>query len=159
MSCPADVPKFDFAGQEFYGRLHSCHDADTFNVVTEMFGKLYKLTVRVLGIDSAEIRTKDLKEKALAIKARDFVAAWALPNKFHVGGNHTEKEIKTALQETPVIVYVKCEKNDLYGRALAYVYKNSTDTESISDLLINGGFVDAYGGKTKLRSWDAAPKS
>lgn len=152
--CPADVPKFDFAGQSFFARLSSLYDADTYWVVTDVFDKLYKLNIRVLGIDSAEMKTKDPVEKALAMKARDYVAAWALPSEFHVGGNHTEKDIKLALQKTPVIVYVKCQGNDLYGRCLAHVYKDDgEDAQSISDLLIQENLVDAYQGGTKVRSW------
>ena len=151
--CPATVPKFDFQGQAFYGRLVKLYDADTVTIVTELFDKLYTFNIRLLEIDTPEIKSKDPKEKALAVKARDCVAAWALPSKFKIGGNYTEAEIKAALRDTPVVVFVRCEKNDLYGRCLAHLYKDSDDEQSVSQLLIQQGLADPYHGETKLRSW------
>lgn len=153
LDCPAVVPKFDFEGQAFYARLVKVYDADSVTIVTELFGKLYSFNVRLLEIDTPEMKAKDPKEKALAIRARDCVAAWALPGRFEVGGGHTENEIKAALRETPVVVFVRCQKNDLYGRCLAHLYKDNADEQSVSQLLIQNGLADPYYGKTKLRSW------
>lgn len=154
-ACPKDIPEFNFAGQNFYARVIGLHDADSLKVCFDVSGKLYKMMTRLEGIDSAEIRSKDPKEKALAVRARDYVAAWCMPNKFSVGGNYTEKELVAALWEDPVIVYLKCGEMDKFGRILTEFYKDDVEPHSLNKLLRDNGFVDSYDGGSKQRTWDA----
>ena len=157
-ACPKDVPEFNFAGQSFYARVIGLHDADSLKVVLNVSGKLYKIMTRLEGIDAPEMRTKDPKEKALSIRARDYVAAWAMPDKFHVGGNYTEKELVAALWETPVIVYIKCGETEKFGRLLCEMFKNDVDPHSLNMLLKQNGFADSYDGGKKERTWDVPQK-
>lgn len=153
-ACPKDVPEFNFAGQNFFARVIGLHDGDSLKICLEVGGKLDKIMTRLEGIDTPEIRSKDPKEKALAIRARDYVAAWAMPDKFKVGGNYTEKELVAALWETPVIVYIKCGETEKYGRIISKFYKDDIEPHSLNELLKQNGFADSYDGGHKSRTWD-----
>lgn len=153
-ACPKNVPQFDLAGQNFYARLIGLHDGDSLRVAFDMNGKLCQIMTRLNGIDTPEIRSKNAQEKALAVRARDYVAAWAMPDKFRVGGNYTEKELVTALWNEPVIVYLKCGPLDKYARLIAEFYKDETEHHSLNKLLRDNGFADSYEGGTKSRTWD-----
>lgn len=153
-ACPKDVPEFNLAGQKFYARVIGLHDADSIKVCFDVAGKLYKMMTRLEGIDTPEIRTKDAAEKALAIRARDFAAEWAMPHKFKVGGAYSEKELVNALWTDPVIVYLKCGEMDKYGRLIANIYKDDVDPHSLNSLLQQNGFADKYDGGKKERTWD-----
>ena len=154
--CTVDknVPLFNFDGQSFYARVIGIHDGDSVKVCLDVGGKLYKMMTRLEGIDTPEIRSKDPKEKALAIRARDYVAAWAMPDKFKVGGDYTEKELVTALWEDPVIVYLKCGELDKFGRLLCEMFKDDIEPNSLNELLLENGFADGYDGGRKDRTWD-----
>lgn len=154
LACPHDVPVYNLSGQHLWCRLLEMHDSDSLKVVIEINNKLYKVMTRLVGIDTPEIRTKDEREKTLAIASRDRTAAWALPDHFHVGGKYSEKRLKEVFWQTPVILFIKCHESDKYGRLLATVYKSAEDTESLNDVLIREGYADVYMGGTKLRSWD-----
>lgn len=153
-NCPRDVPRFDFAGQSFWVRLENLHDGDSPCVVLELNSKLYKMMTRLIGIDTPEIRTKDLEEKKLAVAARNRAANWALPERFQVDGVYSEKEIKQILAETPVLLWMKCREFDKFGRSLVKLFKDATEDACLNDMLLAEGHGDAYEGGTKLRSWD-----
>ncbi len=153
-ACPKDVPEFNLAGQSFYARVIGLHDADSLKVAFEVSGKLYKMMTRLEGIDAPEIRSKDAEEKALAIRARDFAAAWTMPEKFQVGGNYSEKELVNALWTDPVIVYLRCGEMDKYARLLCQIFRDDVDPDSLNSLLQQKGFADAYDGGKKKRTWD-----
>ena len=155
-NCPADVPVFNLAGQAMYARLLEIHDGDSPKLVIEVAGKLYKVMTRLVGVDTPEINSKDPKEKALAVRARNYVANWAMPDRFHEGGTYTEKDIKGALWRTAVIVYVKCGAQDKYGRLLAELYTSCPSderSESLNERLVEQGYGDSYDGGRKTRSW------
>lgn len=154
LACSPDVPRFDFAGQSFWVRLHSIHDGDTVCIVTEIDSKMYRMTTRLMGIDTPEIRTKDLNEKKLAIAARNRVASWALPEHFQVDGVYTEKEIKQVLAQNPVLLWMKCRETEKWGRTLAELFKDSEMTDCINYILIKEGYGDVYEGGRKARTWD-----
>ena len=48
----------------------SCYDGDTVHAVMDVFGKLFKFHCRLNGIDTPEIKTRNMKEKAHAVMAR-----------------------------------------------------------------------------------------
>ena len=154
-ACPKDVPEFNFAGQNFYARVIGIHDGDSLKVCFDVGGKLYKMMTRLAGIDAPEIRSKDPKEKALAVRARDYVAAWAMPDKFKVGGEYAEKDLVNALWTDPIIVYLKCGELDRYARLLCEMFKDNVDAHSLNSLLKQNGFADGYLGGHKERTWDA----
>lgn len=144
---PEDLPEFGKLHGRRQARLLETHDGDTMKVAIVKGGKAHKVTIRVLGIDTPEVRSKDPAEKAAGIRARNFVAAWALPDRFAVDGVYGESALKAAYAETPVMLEVDFKGTEKFGRNLALVYKPGCQT-SLSDLLIaNGHAVEYDGGK------------
>jgi endonuclease YncB( thermonuclease family) len=47
------------------------------------------------------------------------------------------------------LVWIKCDKNDKYGRTLVTVYRRRGDTLSVNDKMLSSGVVNAYNGRTK----------
>ena len=58
---------FSLNGMKTYARLVDLYDGDTGKVVFKLFDRYYKFIVRINGIDTAELHSKNklLKEKAL----------------------------------------------------------------------------------------------
>ena len=103
---------------------------DTFraniNELPDIVGK--NIAIRILGIDTPEIKGKCKKEKTLAIKARDFA--------------------RKALFNAEVVI-VKNLKRDKYFRLLADVYFDNTN---LASALLENGLAVSYSGKKKS-SW------
>lgn len=105
------------------------YDGDTITVVTAFPWEpkvAYRFSVRILGIDTPEKRTKDEDEKYVANIAQKFVADRIL-NKF---------------------VTLKNISLDKYGRLLADVYEGESNI-SISDELVKNRLAVKYDGGTK----------
>ena len=101
-----------------------CYDADTIHIVIYHGNKLQRFVCRLIGIDSAEIRTSNMKEKAHAIKARDYLSDLIL-NK---------------------LISIQCGKFDKYGRLLITIFYND---ENINEKLVTLKYAYKYDGKTK----------
>jgi len=109
------------------GRVTGVYDGDTITIVAYTGHTLNKFSVRILGIDTPEMRTKSEHEKKLAIKARDYVKTLCLDK----------------------VVQLKNHAKEKYGRVLAEVW---VDGVSVGARLIENELAYAYDGGTK-RSW------
>ena len=112
------------------GVVVNVHDGDTITLATYVNDKLYKFSVRLRGIDCAEIRTTNAIEKECA---------------------------ELAKKETSELVmgkYVDLENVniDKYGRLLADVIVNGTN---VSHHLLQRRLAVEYFGKTKIvpKNW------
>lgn len=127
-NCPKYVPEIT------KGKVIKVYDGDTITIVGKVRynPKIYKFSVRLNGLDCPEMRTKDAKEKLIAVKARDYVANIIL-NK---------------------IITLKEVKLDKYGRLLAYVYY---EKRCINSELIERNLAVSYDGGTKHvpADWEA----
>jgi endonuclease YncB( thermonuclease family) len=97
------------------GQVIKVYDGDTFTLAGHLpydGSPLYRFSVRLNGIDCAEIKSKTEEEKGSALKARDQLSALILG--------------KT--------VMLKNVKNEKYGRLLADVY--------VGDLHVNQYMLD-----------------
>jgi micrococcal nuclease len=117
------------------GQVIKVYDGDTITIATRLpfrESPLYRLSVRLNGIDCPEIKGKDVsdEEKAAAIVVKDYVASLILHK------------------------YVKLEniQNEKYGRVLADVYINDIH---LNGILIEQGYAVKYDGGTKHKpvSW------
>ena len=108
----------------------SVYDGDTFRAdirgLPDIIGK--NIAIRILGIDTPEIKGKCEEEKVVAIKARDFS--------------------RKALFNAKTII-LKNLKRDKYFRLLADVYFDETD---LADALLVNNLAVKYSGKKKS-SW------
>lgn len=117
------------------GRVIKVYDADTITIASKLpydESPLYRLSVRLNGIDTPEIKGKDIsnEEKESAKKARDFVSNLVLNKFVRLENIETEK----------------------YGRILADVYIGDLH---INEVLINERYAVKYDGGTKRKpkSW------
>lgn len=117
------------------GQVIKVYDGDTITVASKLpYNKspLYRFSVRLNGIDTPEIKGKNVnhEEKEVAKNARDFLAKLIL---------HKNVELKN----------IKTEK---YGRVLADVYFKDI---CINELMIKEKYAVKYDGEKKIKpdSW------
>jgi endonuclease YncB( thermonuclease family) len=140
------TPELSINGLNTFGRLIDVYDGDTVKVILPAFNSYYKFTIRLNGIDTCEIKSKQIELKDYAIKARNRVLELITGINNNI---NTKKEIKDLLESNVYLVYVECLESDKYGRILANIYKNK-DSQSISDILLEENLAYKYSGKTKL---------
>jgi len=111
--------------REFRDRV--CYDGDTCYIdVPFLPDSLRKMSIRILGIDTPEIKGKCDKEKELALEAREFA------NK--------------AFREANEIDYQDLAWDKYGGRLLTNVY---LDGKLYSKMIIDAGLARLYDGGTK----------
>jgi micrococcal nuclease len=127
---------------EYYVRkVEAVVDGDTIDVLIDLgFDILFASRVRLAGIDTPESRTKDLKEKALGLEAKEYL----------------KKALKDA--KSVVIKTEKMDSSEKYGRILGWVYVDGS-TVSLNDMMINDGYAWGYLGDTKVKDFDALAKA
>ena len=84
-------------------------------------------TIRLLGIDTPEIRTKNLEEKKFGIIAKDEVIK--ILNKYK---NENDE----------IYFYLKSNEYDNFGRSLGIVY--TEDDLNLNSYLLENGFAEKY---------------
>lgn len=109
-----------------HGKVVKVYDGDTITIATRIPNDptIYRFSVRLLGIDTPEIKTNRTKEKQLAILARDSLSGMIIGK----------------------IVQLQNVSIEKYGRILANVY---LDDINISQWSIDHGYAVSYDGKTK----------
>eukprot|EP01113_Clastostelium_recurvatum_P046495 TRINITY_DN8157_c0_g2_i2.p1 TRINITY_DN8157_c0_g2~~TRINITY_DN8157_c0_g2_i2.p1 ORF type:complete len:227 (+),score=72.05 TRINITY_DN8157_c0_g2_i2:114-794(+) len=147
---------FDLKDRHFVARLVKAHDADTITVTLVINpGDCHKISIRLIGFDSAEMNSKNLEEKAMAVKARKYFLRLISPEVFGEEADWAvEKDILKALEANVVLVHLKTQGYDKYGRCLGTVFRFAEDEVSLNQRMIESGMVDVYDGGHKSRSWD-----
>ena len=107
---------------EYKAVITKVYDGDTLTAEVDLGFKMWakKVKLRLVGVDTPEIRTKDPVEKELAIKARDRVRELCLGKE----------------------VIVKTHGKGKYGRWLASVYVDG-DLD-VGSFLISEGYAKTY---------------
>lgn len=123
------IDEIDLTNIEIQSKVVSVYDGDTIKVVFPYLNKLFKWNCRLEGIDTPELRTKNINEKKYGYIVRD-----KLRNKI--------------LNQ---IVTIKCGQFDKYGRLLVYIY---IDQINVNQWLIKNNYAFAYDGGTK-KSWES----
>lgn len=128
-------PLFSFEGLADYVEVLNILDGDTISVIipiTLEFGNgknekkgLYRLNIRLLGIDTPELKNKS----DLAFKAKD--------------------RLISLINECNKKIYIKIHNYDKYGRILGEIFKDSSCDISFNQILINEGLAKPYFGGTK----------
>jgi micrococcal nuclease len=126
-----DTEPFVFPVTE--ARVIKVYDADTITIAAKLpyeTSSLYRISVRLKGIDAPEIKGSSAEEKTMALEAKEFL-------------------ISMVLNKT---VRLENKENEKYGRLLADVFLGNIH---INDLLLKERFAIPYDGGTKLkpRSW------
>lgn len=106
------------------------YDGDTITVAARLTKDkelpLYRFHVRLNGIDTPEVKAKTMREKELAINARDALANMIMGKIVDLRNNKTEK----------------------YGRILSDVYYGDVH---VNQWMLDHQFAIPYDGRTKIR--------
>ena len=134
-----DAPKFEVIGT-FKARLVDIYDGDTQTYVIRFNNEFYRVSVRVNGIDTPEIRSKDPGAIQARNRAFEILTSKTIEN-------HTKADIKRILNENRYMVTLRCIKSEKYGRTLADVI--SYNGINLGDQLIKEKLAVKYDGGTK----------
>jgi endonuclease YncB( thermonuclease family) len=151
-----NTPMFSLAGRAQWVRVTDVHDSDTCKVVLDMGGGDFKRVVlRLAGIDTPEMATRDAYEKTLAYRARNRLLRWLLPHVCPENAHYYDKrDIIAMLFANPAIVFVRIQSFDKWGRCLATLHKTSDEgAPSVNDLLVSEGHAHVYDGGSKGKGW------
>lgn len=124
-----EIPIISFKGICTVAFVSRVLDGDTVEILIHVHQRTVKIKLRLLKIDTPELRSKDKNEVRLAIRA---------------------KEAMSLLVENKM-VFVVLGKFDTYGRVLGYVYsKRSLYVEdqpmqdSINEMMIKNGMAKQF---------------
>lgn len=112
------------------GKVVKCYDGDTVTLATIMNGNRVRFSIRMLGYDCAEIRSRNEQEKQ--------VARWA-------------KEYITNMIYGKIVTVVKNDGYDKYGRLLLEL---EFDGINVNKLMLEKWGVEYYGGHKDDINWD-----
>jgi endonuclease YncB( thermonuclease family) len=120
--------KFSLNGYKTYAKCVYVYDGDTIHVVFKMpnSSECFKWVIRMMGIDTPEMKTKNTVEKAKAVQSRDFLKGKILDK----------------------VVILDCLEFDKYGRLLGNIFLEGEE-QSLSQQMIANGHAKAYDGGTK----------
>jgi endonuclease YncB( thermonuclease family) len=127
-----NAPPFTLNGVQLECKVVDVYDGDTITIIFPFYGNYYKDKCRLFGIDTPEVRTKNLEEKAAGLNAKEW--------------------LKQKILYKTVIIDFKGKGK--YGRLMGDVYEKNNNV-SINTELIQKGMAYSYdGGKKKAYgSW------
>ena len=129
-------------------RVVDIYDGDTCTVVIKLHDTYYKHSVRLCGIDTCEMKSKDAINKQNAILARNRLYSMVTNTKLD-DIKYTRNEIRKLLNNNVYMCYLKIQCLDKYGRFLGNLYTNDKSTENFSDIMIKEHLAYKYDGGTK----------
>jgi endonuclease YncB( thermonuclease family) len=149
---PKTVPKVPFQDQIIYARIEEIYDGDTVKIII-LFGDLpVKLSLRILGIDTPEIKHGEGRlpeEHHAAIKVRDYMRSL-----FQRTDKKTTSFISSVEKSNIFRLNIAkiCIRDwDKYGgRVLGDLFLPTG--ENVSEILISGGWARPYRGEKK-KAW------
>jgi len=103
-------------------------DGDTVDVFIDLGFDIIKAErIRLLGIDTPELRSQDTVEKQAAQEAKDYVQGWF-----------------AAIEKSGEDVYVRTSKSDKYGRYLGIIFyrEDSTEYGAPTEHILNQDLLD-----------------
>ena len=128
----SNIKQFTLEGFETMAKVSDVYDGDTCKVVFKYKDEYIKWNCRIMGVDTPELRTRNLKEKECGYFVRDKVR---------------EKMLNK-------IVKVNCKEFDKYGRLLVDITINDCN---LTEWLITNKYAYAYGGgKKEIIEWDVS---
>ena len=129
LSKVTDAPRFSFEGCEKKVKLLDVYDGDTVTIAFKYKRKIWKMSCRMDGIDTPEVRSSNPLEKRAAYLAKDQLLQ---------------------LCSGPKLLDCQFGKFDKYGRPLITLWnKQMSWKRSINSEMIISGFALIYNGKSK----------
>ena len=145
-----ETPLFSLNGIKTYVRVVNVTDGDTISVVIPIFNNYFKFHVRLNGIDTCEIHSKNEIIKAKGLNAKYRLIELLCP--FEKLNNIlciTKKQIVDLFDKNTCLIWLECLEFDKYGRLLGNIYIDDK-TKNVSNILIEEKLAYKYDGSTKL---------
>lgn len=141
MEIPSDAPKFSLQGSHT-ARVVSIHDGDTITCIIPFESTFYKFSIRLDGIDTSEMTSKNtfLKTKALLARGRLFQL---ITNTNINTFEWKKRDFDDYLIKNYTTVRLECTEMDKYGRVLGNI-------SNFADVLVQEKLAYRYNGGTKL---------
>jgi endonuclease YncB( thermonuclease family) len=139
---------FTLEDKVFVAKVIDIYDGDTVTCAFELFGNYYKFTVRLYGIDTCELHSKN-REQALRARMRLYELVTRKPSK-DIDLGIARKNLRTLLEDSECIVVLKCGNFDKYGRLLGKLYASIKDENSFNEILVAEKLAYPYYGDKKL---------
>ena len=137
-------------GVEVNVKVLDIYDGDTITLAMRTRSReLGRFACRIMHINTAEIRTKDAKEKAAAQRARNALAALVLSCDAAELKGVTRHKIRERLGNQTTMHRAKCWGSDKYGRLL--VTLATGDCPDVGTYLLENGLAKSYEGKGKKK--------
>lgn len=148
-----DTPHISLAGIKSYCRIVDVYDGDSLSIVLPYndLKNVYKFQVRLQNIDTCEITSKNVENRAKAVQARNRVIE-LLTNLPQQQGLQSRKDVQKVFREDVYVAWIELSEMDKYNRVLADVYPighTSTTSRSISAILVEEHLAYPYFGQTK----------
>jgi endonuclease YncB( thermonuclease family) len=156
-----NTEQFSLNGISTFCRVVDILDGDTITCIIPILNNFYKFTIRLYGIDTCEIKSKnlDIHNKGLDAKNKIISLLCKSNNVDEFDSKLTKKEMKDFLSNNFIIAYISCKEFDKFGRTLAnvYLYDKTKDIDAIikkenciSYILIQEKLAYPYFGDTKM---------
>jgi endonuclease YncB( thermonuclease family) len=143
---------FTLNGIKTKARLIDVYDGDTVTCIFPILkDNYYKFNLRLMGIDTAELKNNDISQKQKALEARHLILT-SCSETYNLNVDCGRHYIQNYLKEQETFVWVECFDFDKYGRVLANVYSykdKEVNGMSLSELLLNAKLAYAYDGGKK----------
>jgi len=152
---------FSLNGISTFCRIVNVSDGDTLTVVFPIYNNFYKFVIRLYGIDTCEIKSKDSNIHQKGIDAKNYVISLLCKannlDQFDIN-SCTKKEIKEFFNINFIKAFISCKDFDKFGRILADVYLynenikeniNYNGEMSLSTILLEKKLAYPYFGETK----------
>jgi endonuclease YncB( thermonuclease family) len=148
-----DVPEFSLKGKKLVGKVVNVYDGDTCKIILDLDGSIVKMSCRLSGIDTPEIKpplnkeNRDL-EVISAKKCRNRLIQLAIGNT-NIEIGLSKEHLKDILNTHDNLVMIECGEFDKYGRLLVKLYNINEDNVCFNTILIQEGLANAYDGRKK----------
>ena len=143
-----NVDLFSLNNKEIIAKIVSVYDADTCKAVFYLDNKLTKFTIRLVGINTPEMRpSKKLPNrnalKKFAMKARNRLVQLSTDCTCNLDTNYTRQELKAMFISNERLVKIKCGEFDKHGNLLVELYDINGDI-SYNQTLIDENYSVPY---------------
>lgn len=141
MEIPYDAPKFSLQGIH-KARVVSIHDGDTITCIIPFETSFYKFSIRLAGIDTCEMTSKNNLAKVKAFLARGRL--FQLITDTNIDTIEWKKrDFDDYFAKYYTTITLECTEMDKYGRVLANI-------SNFADILIHEKLAYRYDGGKKL---------
>lgn len=158
-----NTDQFSLNGIKQFCRIVDILDGDTLSVILLLNTQYYRFNIRLYGIDTCEIKSKNLEIHNKGIDAKNRIISLLCSSNKVTGFDAnalSKKEIKDFFCNNFITAYISCKEFDKFGRTLADIYLYNEECSdlneitkkenSLSYMLVTENLAYPYFGETKM---------